>query len=445
MPDQSASTISQYNFNVSIFTFRLGRLNHKTRSLARSTLREYNTSKEMKKQLAITLGILLLLLSATVLVILYGRGYRFGIDQGRPAFLGTGLLVTTSKPNGASVFIDGHLATATANTINLAPGQYSVKIFKDGYFAWEKKVKIQKEVVSKIDALLFPTAPKLESLTNIGVGNPIQDPSKTRLAYTVASQSARRNGIYILDLTVRPILTLQSASTQIADDTVDEFSNSTFSFSPDGSELVATTSARPDSARLAQTSYLLDTRSFNTNPRDVTTALSSVAFTYEKQKADKEKARIDSLPKKLRKQITESFKILEWSLDDTKILYQASSSAALPIIIEPRLLGTDTTEERRALEKGQIYVYDIKEDKNYKIDVKSPKNLHWYPDSDHLIFVSDKKIDVMEYDGGNRTTVYAGPFVDSFAYPWPDGSKVVILTDLGNPNIIPNLYTIGLK
>lgn len=399
----------------------------------------------MRKQVTLTLGIIIFLIFATFLVVLYGRGYRFGFDRGKPAFLGTGLLVVTSRPDGASVFINGHLTTATANTINLSPGEYSVKIFKDGYFAWEKKIKIEKEVVTKADALLFPTAPKLESLTNTGAGNPVQDPSKTRLAYTVASQSARRNGIYILDLTNRPILTLQSASTQIADDTADLLSDSTFAFSPDGSELVATTSARLDSARLAQTSYLLDTRSFNSSPRDITNTIGNIAITYEREKADKEKARIDSLPKKLRKQIAENFKIFEWSLDDTKILYEASTSATLPLIIEPRLIGTDTTPEQRKLEKGQIFVYDIKEDKNYKIEIKSSKNLHWYPDSDHLINVSDKRIEIMDYDGGNKTTIYAGPFVDSFVFPWSDGSKVVILTDLGNPAITPNLYTIGLK
>jgi len=391
----------------------------------------------MKKQAIITLSIFGFLVIATILVVFYGRGYRLGFDKGRPDFLGTGLLVATSKPDGASVFINGHLATATSNTINLSPGEYSVKIFKDGYFAWEKKIKIQKEVVSKVDALLFPNAPKLESITNIGVRNPVQDPGKTSLAYAVASQSARKNGVYILDLTTRPILTLQSSSNQVVDDTADLFSSSSFSFSPDGAQLIATTSAN--------TSYLLNARTFNQNPKDVTNTLFNVGLSWDKELADKDKARIESLPKKLRKEITNNFKILEWSLDDSKILYEASSSATLPTIITPRLIGIDTTPEQRKLEKGQIFVYDIKEDKNYKIEVKSSKNLHWYPDSAHLIYVVDQKIDIMEFDGGNRTTIYAGPFVDSFVFPWPDSTKVVILTNLGNPNILPNLYTIVLK
>ena len=71
--------------------------------------------------------------------------------------------------------------------------------------------------------------------------------------------------------------------------------------------------------------------------------------------------------------------------------------------------------------------------------------LSWLPDSRHLIFVHDKKIDIMEYDGTNVTTVYAGPFVDSYVFPYSNASKIVILTNLGNPNITPNLYTLGLK
>lgn len=391
----------------------------------------------MRKQAFLPILIISFLILATTLVVFYGKGYRFGFGQGKADFFGTGLLVTTSVPNGAQVFVDGHLTTATDNTLNLTPGEYTVKIFKDGYFPWEKKLRIKKEVVTKADALLFPTAPKLENITSIGVKNPVLDPSKTRLAYSIASQSARKNGIYILDLTTRPILTLQSASTQITDDTLDRFSDSTFAFSPDGSSLIATTSAR--------TSYLLDANGFNTSPQDVTATLANVNSDWERQKSEQDKSRLDSISPKIRKLISVNFNVLEWSLDDTKILYEASSSALLPIIINPRLVGVDTAFEQRKLDRGSIYVYDIREDKNYRIDVKSPNNLHWFPDSSHLIYINDQKIDIMELDGNNNTTIYAGPFVDNLVFPWPDGSKVVILTNLGNPNIAPNLYTIVLK
>ena len=71
--------------------------------------------------------------------------------------------------------------------------------------------------------------------------------------------------------------------------------------------------------------------------------------------------------------------------------------------------------------------------------------LSWLPDSTHLLYINDKKINVIEDDGSNMTTLYAGPFVGHYVFPWPDGSKIVILTNLNSPNLPPTLYSIGLK
>lgn len=400
----------------------------------------------MRKQLIISVLIISFITLGTIIAISYGKGYRFNLKGSGAILSGTGLLVTTSSPDGAQVLINGHLTTATDNTINLAPGEYNVKIFKEGYFPWEKTITIKKEVVSKADALLLPKAPKLESITNIGILKPVIDPSKTKIAYLVASQSAIKNGIYILDMTSRPILTLQSASTQIANDILDYFSVSTIQWSPDSKEILAT------NGKSFKTTYLLNTNGLNQNPKDVTETITGVNTSWEKLKTEKDKALMDSLPKKLRNVVSQDFNILEWSNDETKILYQASQSAEIPLIIDPALIGTDSTEQVRNIKKGEIFVYDIKEDRNYKIldslpkkDDNSPLPLMWYPDSKHVIYVHNNKIDIMEYDAKNQTTVYAGPFVDGYVFPWPDATKLVILTDLGNPGTTPNLYTVGLK
>ena len=397
--------------------------------------------KPMRKQLLYASLVILFLIAATALAIYYAKGYRLGFNGSNTIVSGTGLLVATSSPDGASVFVNGHLTTATDNTINLAPGEYDIKIFKDGYFPWEKKIIVKQEVVSKADALLFPTAPKLESITNIGVLSPVIDPSGSKLAYLVASQSAIKNGIYVLDMSIRPILTLQNASNQIANDTVNSFSSSLINWSPDSSQILAKIKFG-----LAETDYLMSSSGLTNSPQDVTETLESVNATWIKLKAEKEKALMDSLPKLLRKVVAEDFSILQWSDDETKILYTASQSATIPQIIKPALVGTDSTAQVRDIEKGKIYVYDVKEDRNYKIlDAKPESTLVWYPDSKHLVYVHGGKIDMMEYDGQNQTTVYAGPFVDGYVFPWPDASKLVILTNLGNSNLTPNLYTIGLK
>lgn len=410
-----------------------------------------------RRNILISLAIMAFLIGATIIVVYYGKGYRFGFDKGKLEFAGTGLFVATSNPDGAEVFVNGHLTTATDSTVNLAPGEYDIKISKEGYFSWQKKIKVQKEVVTKVNALLFPITPKLEGITAIGIDRPIIDPSQTRLAYTVASQAARKNGIYVVDMTSKPILTLQSASNQIADDTIDNFSLSRLSWSPDGKEILASISATPDSN--SATTYLLSANGFNQTPRDVTTTLTQTQSTWLREKQEKENSRLATLKAELKQTIQQNFSILAWSYDDSKILYQASQSATIPIIINPRLIGTNSTEDARDIKKDSLYVYDIKEDRNYKINASlSPSYqisdvnrlsvhypINWFPDSSHLIYVHEKKIDIMDYDGINATTIYAGPFLDNYVFPWASGEKLVILTDLGNPQITPNLYTISLR
>ncbi|MBI4079164.1 MAG: PEGA domain-containing protein [Candidatus Levybacteria bacterium] len=400
----------------------------------------------MRKQLLISALILLFLLAGTTIVVLYGKGYRFGFNRGTIDLSRTGLLVATSTPDGAQVFINDHLTTATDNTINLAPGEYTVRIFKEGYFPWEKKIKIQKEVVAKAEALLFPAAPKLESITITGAVRPVLDPSQTKLAYVVASQSARKNGIYILDMSARPVLTLQSASTQIADDTIDTLSLASLTWSPDARQIVATIAGE-----LRTTTYLLTATDFNEAPQDITATLETYHSLWEEEKQEEETSRLTTLKPKLRNLISSYFSIVSWSPNETKILYQASTSATLPLAIEPRLVGIDSTPEQRNLKEGSLYIYDTKEDKNFdlgieaNIETQGQSALTWFSDSNHVIFVEDQKIRIMEYDGSNKTTLYAGPFVDNYVFPWPDGSKLTILTHLGNLAVLPNLYTISLK
>lgn len=71
-------------------------------------------------------------------------------------------------------------------------------------------------------------------------------------------------------------------------------------------------------------------------------------------------------------------------------------------------------------------------------------NVQWYPDSSHLLLTSDNGIDIMEYDGQNRVTVYGGPMDKEIVYPWPDGSKIITRIQF-SPDTVPNLYTIKLK
>lgn len=406
----------------------------------------------MKRQVIFIIALFAFLLIGTSIAVLYGRGYRFGLDNGKPDLKKTGILAAKSTPEGSQILVDDHLTGATNENINLSPKQYSIRIQKDGYLPWTKNVIIEEEVVTSANAFLFPTAPKLDSITNIGVTKAVLDPSRTKIAYTVASQSARRNGIYVFDTAANPVLSLQGASRQIADDTVGLMSQADLAWSPDGEFIVASISGE-----LGPTMYQLNGRQMNTAPRDVTAIYDTLQSEWETEIQEKELALIQNLKKPVRKLISDNFRVISWSPDETKILYQASRSADLPFMVKPRLIGINQLYEQRSLKKDAVYVYDIKEDVNYKALDALPSScnllipnactlpIQWMPDSNHLIVVDEKRIDVVEMDGSNKTTVYAGPFIDNFVFPWVDMTRVAMLTNLNNPQIQPNLYTISLK
>lgn len=396
----------------------------------------------MKKTILTTFLVLFLVSIASYIFILYGKGYRLDLTgKGNKIVAGTGLLVITSTPNGARAYINDNLTTATDDTLNLPPGEYDIRIEKDGYYPWKKHVTLKKEAVTKTDAVLFPTTPKLEATTFLGAENPIVDSGGNFIAYQVSSSSAKNNGIYILSIN-RPFLSLGSSSKQLVSDTIDTFSKADVEFSPDGLALLATVKTS-SSKRI----YLLKTDAPNDNPQNVTFTIGQLRLQWDELKKQQDEKLAKFLPQKSRAFILSNFSNIKLSPEGDKILYIASESAVMPNFITPPLPSTNSTPEVRNLTKGYTYVYQIKEDKNYLFysDEKALPNFLWYPSSSHIIFIEGKRIVAIEYDGGNKTTLYSGPFDPAFVYPWPDSSGLIIKTNLNDETVPANLYKVGLR
>jgi hypothetical protein len=133
----------------------------------------------------------------------------------------------------------------------------------------------------------------------------------------------------------------------------------------------------------------------------------------------------------------------------------------------PHPPGRSDQPEQRAIESGKVYVYDLKEDTNFLLGgvdelgidpekLKPQKTLvdqlanfnhqpiYWLATSRHIVFIEENKIKVKEYDGNNKQTLFAGPFENGFAYPWPDGNRLLILTSLYSDRPA-NLYAVTIK
>lgn len=398
-----------------------------------------------KKTLIPTLIVLVVVSIVAYGFILYGKGYRLNFGgEGNNIIAGTGLLVLTSTPNGARVFINDNLTTATDDTVNLPPGEYEVRIEKDGYYPWKKKVMLKNEAVTKTDAVLFPVAPKLEAVTLLGAQDPLIDPTGSMVAYKVSSSSAENNGIYILNLSNRTIIPFGNSARQIVTDSIDNFSQASLEFSPDGREMIAIVPTATD-----EQVYLLRTDSLNTAPLNITLNSEQIKAEWAIVQKELEQKFAATLPSASRRFILDHFAKAELSPEGDKLFYVASQSATMPQFIKPALLSTNSTPETRTLKQGSAYIYQVKEDKNYLLyepkDGEIMPEFIWHPSSAHLVFVQNKRISSMEYDGSNKTTLYSGPFEPNFLFTWPDGSGLIILTNFNDETVPPNLYKVGLR
>lgn len=418
-----------------------------------------------------------IIFSIAILIIAYGRGYRFDIKKN--SVKSTGLIVAQSEPTGAQIIVDGKLKDATQATFTMPPGTYTVSIVKEGFQAWTKQVIVQGEIVNKLDALLLPTNPSLTALTVNGVINPTLSPDGSKLAYiipdnaTKASDSASistKPGIWVLDLLDRP-LGLNRDARQIAKSNGVDFSKATLTWSPDTKQILASLAESRQATLPSFVYYLFEENTLTESPRQIF-SIKTVQSDWQGIKSLREKEQFATLPKEFLSIATTSAAILSFSPDETKILYEATAGAILSPVIIPALIGANSTSQVRTLTKNTLYIYDIKEDRNYALGaaaqyktvapvpsigmkksptttpkpVEGPANIYWLPSSRHLVTVVPNKIEIIDYDGSNRRTAYAGPFWDSFAVPWASGGKLVILTNL-NPSAsnINNLYVVNLK
>jgi hypothetical protein len=391
------------------------------------------------------------------LIIAVTRGYRPNLQK--KSLVSTGILAISSDPKAAKVYVNGKLEGVTDINLNLEPGEYQVEIKKEGYNSWQKTVKLKGELVLTLEALLFPINPSLSPLTNLGVKKAIPLDQTDKVLLYIQKNDLEKDGFYILDTTKKPInffeplkFILKKSLLNLENLNFDEIS---FDFSPDFKEAIL---------NLPNVSYLLSLEQENQTLFDVSTSKQTLLDAWQKEKEKNKQKILETFKKDLAKIATDSFHIVSFSPDETKILYQAKKNLTLPAFIKPPLPATNQTKETRDLKKDYFYVYDKKEDKNYQIDLidlisknkKSQSSLGrldqkienfimWYPDAKHLVLNADKKIYVFEYDGQNKQVLYSGPYEKDFFLINSAGDLILLINLNPENNPEPDIYQIGLK
>jgi len=394
-----------------------------------------------------------LVFTGTFLAIKFASGYK--IDLSTFSFRPTGLLVATSTPDGAEVYVNGKLKSATNDTLSLAPDDYLIEIKKSGFIPWQKKVKIQKELVVKTDANLFFSVPDLKPLTFTHVENPQLSPDGTRIVFSVppapATPSATQNisadneaGLWTIDLTDF-LFGFGRSPKQIAKSQLPgmDFTKSQYSWSPDSRQILV-----EFDTTLGKEEYLLDPSQFNQASAMVNIAntLPQTMIKWQEEESLKKQTRLKRLPEKLQEILGDNTEGMVFSPDNTKILYTATASAEIPEgLISPVPAASSQKEERNLNPKG-VYVYDVKEDRNFLLPVQPSSSPAWLNTSRHLFWIEEDKVVACEYDATNLITIYSGPFIKPHVFSAPGTNKLVILSQLNlEKDSRPNLYSVSLR
>jgi len=383
-------------------------------------------------------------------VIIYSRGYRINLQK--KTITPTGIISISSYPKAAKVYINGQLKGITDLNLSLQPEEYTVEIKKEGYTSWQKKIKLKGERVITLDALLFSLNPSFSPLTNLGVKKAFPLDQTDKVLLYIEKNDPEKDGFYVLDVGKKPIsffeplkLILKRALLPFEEIDLD---NTSFDFSPDFKEAIL---------NLPNTSYLLSLEQDNQNNFfDVTNSKQTLLDAWQKEKEKNTQKILETFKKDFVKIATDSFYIINFSPDKTKILYQAKKSFTLPKIITPHLTSSNPTKEERTLKKNYFYVYDKKEDKNYQIDFKDliqliyenkkfPPNIIWHPNSKHLIFNERGKISVIDYDGENKNVVYSGPYEKDFFLVASNGNLILLINFNPENNLKPDIYEVEIR
>jgi len=382
---------------------------------------------------------------------LYARGYR--LDSKNLKITPSGLLIVKSNPEGAQVLVNQEPKGFTNLNLTLSPETYDITVKKEGYTTWNKRLTIKKEEVTEVDAHLFKIAPSLSAITFNSCLNPTSSLDSTKVAFIVPATTQNikeeKEGLWVLDNINLP-LGFSRDPRRITDG---DLKDSNWIWSPNGREILLVT---------PKGKFLLDTATFT--PQDKRTNIAAKAdTTIEEWQKEEQKildSKIKALPDKISEIIANYAEDVSFSPDETKILYKAKVDTTIPNEIIKPVPGASTQKQERDIKKDKIYVYDIKEDRNFLItdnsanlqigqyapkDNKVDQKILWFPTSRHLIWAKEGKIIIMDYDGTNLQEVYSGSYFAPYAFPTLTNDRILILTNLGADSQEANLYSLSLK
>ena len=133
------------------------------------------------------------------LIVLYATGFRWDFEQKRITQMG--MITVKCIPRTVNIFINDKLKARRtyARIRDLMPRDYVVKLQKEGYSIWEKKLTVEPRVATPIKhARLFLSEPEMTQIINSGIDQYILSPNTKKIVYTI--NRGEEADIWLLDV-----------------------------------------------------------------------------------------------------------------------------------------------------------------------------------------------------------------------------------------------------
>lgn len=406
-----------------------------------------------------------MLIAVSTILLLLAQGYRF--DFQKRTVKPTGILVVNSTPDGALIFLNDEAKDATNTSLtSLPPGSYQLRLQKQGYATYQREVQIQKELVTKVEVLLTPLFPELKPLTFTGAQNPVSSPDSSKILFVApiaqngkSESSEITLGWWLLELTERPFNLSSSASLLLTDSPALPYSQMAITWSSDSKQVLLEPTAKLQSQNnenpnpSVALAYLLDLTTKKIEAFGKPEEVQNLQKLWQTQSEAAIGKLTESLPESLQQKIAQ-IKNPIWSPDGSKILYQEipNNEAFFKVFdLKPKDMFLPTDFLPQPSPKTNETVISA-EWEVFKISKERFVKTNWYPDSQHLIILEKESADapigiisLVEIDGQNLTKLFSGQIVDDFLAPYPNGSKMAILTNFNPESKQYNLYSVNLR
>jgi hypothetical protein len=329
-------------------------------------------------------GLVIIFLIITPLIIAYGLGYSF--DWQKKTFIETGSFYFASSPTGGIIYINNKASGKTNKYIkHLLPREYEIAIKKDGYWPWEKRLKIESGIVTEArNILLVPQNPKIEMVQkNIA-------PNFSLSAFTLTETEKQK----IEQASTTANVLLKNAPYQLANDDI-------FYLKIPDYILYKTNLSGMEKQQMSLESLPVDSYKISVSSDEKSVAALGKTGRLFLLNADQ----------RIFEEITaDNIKNIQFSPDNKKLLYYSET--------ELKLLYLDKILIQPYKEKGQKETITRFHEKiNSAI---------WYPeDNEHIIFIVGNTIKLTELDNRGEKNTYDLVKMQNFAASDWENSQIV--------------------